>query len=361
LLIYEKTDSSLVKISVKGLLLLGVLISATGAAPAFAASNSTGSNSTMASNSTMNMGSNSTASNSAMSTGSNLYGGTNSPSHPIYNYTTPTNLPPPSYMITNASGGSGNMTGMGLPTTSVITVTTDKSSYNDGDKIMISGSTKDYLGDTPLTLILRNPVGNIVTINQIPVGTDKTFSTSLTAGGALWQAAGAYSVYIQYGGPDRSTTTTFQFSGSHVSSGTTILVDGTNMSITYSITNGKVLDIKADTNSKSLIVSIQTNGNGTLTINMPRALIDAKKTDGSDDQFFVLNDGQENDQFQETSNTATARTLQIPFTDGTSQIEIIGTIVVPEFGPIAAMVLAIAIISIIAISTKTGLRFTPRV
>ena len=146
-----------------------------------------------------------------------------------------------------------------------------------------------------------------------------------------------------------------------ISSQNTNLVDGTNMTVTYSITNGKVLDVKADTNSKSLIVSIQTSGDGALTINMPRALIDAKKTDGSDDQFFVLNDGQENDQFQETGNTATARTLQIPFTDGTSQIEIIGTIVVPEFGPIAVVVLAIAIISIIAISTKTGLRFTPRV
>ncbi|NHI03193.1 hypothetical protein DYY67_0314 [Candidatus Nitrosotalea sp. TS] len=360
------------KINAKGLLLLGILLSAAGAAPAFAASNSTGSNSTTSNsamnmgsnstmtNSTMNMSSNSTASHSAMNTGSSYTSTPNSLSHPTYNYSIPANLPPPSYMITNESGNSGKMVGSSL-TTPVVTITTDKSSYNDGDKIMISGATKDYLGDTPLTLILRNPVGNIVTINQIQVGNDKTFSTSLTAGGALWQAAGAYSAYVQYGGPDRSATTTFQFSGSHVSSGTTIPVDGTNMTVTYSITNGKVLDIKADTNSKSLIVSIQSSGDGTLTINMPRALIDAKKTDNSDDQFFVLNDGQENDQFQETSNTATARTLQIPFTDGTSQIEIIGTFVVPEFGAIAAMVLAIAIVSIIAISTKTGLRFTPRV
>jgi predicted secreted protein with PEFG-CTERM motif len=359
LLIYGKTNSSVVKISAKGLLLLGILTSAAGVAPVFADSNSTGSNSTMT-NSTMNMGSNSAASNSAVNAGSNYTALPNSLSHPIYNYTTPTNLPPPSYMITNESGNSGKMIASSLPT-SVVTITTDKSSYNDGDKILISGSTKDYLGDTPLTLILRNPVGNIVTISQIPIGTNQTFSTSLTAGGVLWQAAGAYSAYVQYGGPDRSATTTFQFSGSHISPGNTIPVDGTNMTVTYSITNGKVLDIKADTNSKSLIVSIQTSGDGALTINMPRALIDAKKTNGSDDQFFVLNDGQENDQFQETSNTATARTLQIPFTDGTSQIEIIGTIVVPEFGPIAVVVLAIAIISIIAISTRTGLRFTPRV
>ncbi|MGB9003927.1 MAG: PEFG-CTERM sorting domain-containing protein [Nitrosotalea sp.] len=32
----------------------------------------------------------------------------------------------------------------------------------------------------------------------------------------------------------------------------------------------------------------------------------------------------------------------------------------PEFGPIAALVLAIAIISIIAVSAKTGLRLMPK-
>ncbi|MDE1863482.1 MAG: PEFG-CTERM sorting domain-containing protein [Thaumarchaeota archaeon] len=240
-----------------------------------------------------------------------------------------------------------------------VTVTTDKTSYNDGDKIVISGTTKDYLGDTPLTLILRNPDGNVVSINQVQINPDKTYSISLTAGGALWQAAGSYSVYVQFGGPDRSATTKFQFSGSHIA-GNTIMVDGTNSSVTYTITNGKVTDIKADTISKSLIVTIQTTGDGNLTITMPRALIDAKKSDGTDDVYFVLNDGQENDQFEEIKNTTTERTLQIPFTDGTSQIEIIGTFVVPEFGAMAAVVLVVAIIVIIAISSKNGLRIQPR-
>ena len=114
--------------------------------------------------------------------------------------------------------------------------------------------------------------------------------------------------------------------------------------------------MKAATVSKSLVVTILTTGDGTLTMTMPRSIIDAKKTDGTDDTYFVLNDGQENDQFQETQNTATARTLQIPFTDGTSQIEIIGTFVVPEFGAMAAVVLVVAIVAIIVISSKTGLR-----
>ncbi|MDE1727361.1 MAG: PEFG-CTERM sorting domain-containing protein [Thaumarchaeota archaeon] len=243
-----------------------------------------------------------------------------------------------------------------------VTVSTDKASYNDGDKVLVSGTTRDYLGDTPLTLILRNPVGNIIKVDQITVGTDKTFSSTITATGLLWQAAGTYTVSVQYGTPDRSAKTTFQFSGSSGggSGPGTIPVDGTNYMVTYTIINGKVLDIKADPQSKSLTVSIQTTGDGQLTITMPRALIDAKKSDGTDDKFVVLNDGQENSQANETITTSTDRTLAIPFKNGTSQIEIIGTFVIPEFGPIAALVLTIAVISIIALSAKTGLRFSPR-
>ena len=48
-----------------------------------------------------------------------------------------------------------------------------------------------------------------------------------------------------------------------------------------------------------------------------------------------------------------ARTNQVVF-------QLAGIPPVPEFGPIAALVLAIAIISIIAVSAKTGLRFMPK-
>src|SRR5690349_4815562 len=255
------------------------------------------------------------------------------------------------------AGTQNPQTSAGVP----ITVTTDKTSYNDGDKLTISGTTQDYISGTPVSVIVRNPIGNVVQIAQVDLGSDRTYSTTITVGGStLWQAAGTYEVDVQFGSKDRSAKTTFEFTGSKVGTqGNTIKVDGTDLSVTYSITNGKVLGIKADVPSKSLIVSIQTTGDGQLTIDLPRALIDAKKSDNqTDDQFFVLNDGAEA-QFTETTTT-TDRTLTIPFTDGTEQIEIIGTWIVPEFGTIAALVLAIAIISIIAVSAKTGLRFMPK-
>src|SRR2546426_3242558 len=207
---------------------------------------------------------------------------------------------------------------------SAITVTTDKPSYNDGDKVTISGSTKDYISGTPVTVIVRNPIGNVIKVDQVDLGTDRTFSTALSAGGPLWQAAGTYSVMVEFGSKDRSATTTFQFTGSSGGQpGNTVKVDGTDFSVTYSITNGKVLGIKADVQSKSLIVSIQTTGDGVLTITLPRGLIDAKSDNQTDNKFFVLTDLQEAD-FQETNTASTDRTQSIPFSDGTSQLEIIG-------------------------------------
>jgi len=265
---------------------------------------------------------------------------------------------------TNATSGNTSPTPTSTlmgQATGAITVTTDKTSYNDGDIITISGSTQDYITDTPITVIVKSPIGNIVKFDQIPLGSDRTYSTTLKATGPLWQAAGVYSVMVQFGSQDRTAQTTFQFAGStggQGQAGNTMKVDGTDLSVQYSITNGKVLGIKADVQSKSLIVSIQTTGDGVLTVTLPRGLIDAQ-VNGQDDHFYVLNDGQEAD-FQETSKTTTDRTLSIPFTDGTQEIEIIGTQIIPEFGPIAALVLAIAIVSIIAVSAKTGLRFMPK-
>ena len=140
----------------------------------------------------------------------------------------------------NYTGTTNSTLGNTNPSASSITVTTDKPSYNDGDKITISGSTKDYISNTPVTVIVRNPIGNVIKVDQVDLGTDRTFSTTLSAGGPLWQAAGTYSVMVEFGSKDRSATTTFQFTGSNPNQGNTVKVDGTDFSVAYSVTNGKV-------------------------------------------------------------------------------------------------------------------------
>lgn len=92
-----------------------------------------------------------------------------------------------------------------------ITVTTDKPSYNNGDTLTISGSVQDYISDTPVSLRIISPTGLIVKIDQVNVNSDRTYSESILPSNINWQGAGTYHVMVQYGSPDRSTQTTFQF------------------------------------------------------------------------------------------------------------------------------------------------------
>ena len=135
------------------------------------------------------------------------------------------------------------------------------------------------------------------------------------------------------------------------------MVERTDFHVSYSITGGSLVSIAPDDEANSLIITIDSTDDGELTITLPRALIDAKIGD-EDDDFFVLVDGEEVD-FDETT-TSSDRTLTIQFPSGAEEIEIIGTFVVPEFGTIAVMILAVAIISIIAVSARSRLSIMPK-
>ena len=250
---------------------------------------------------------------------------------------------------------------------SSIVVTTDKSSYSEGEVILVTGEVRDLYSGTPVSVIIKAPNGNLVSIAQVTVGADKKFSSEATAGGSLMKTEGSYIVTVQYGTPNRSAEVSFEFGGSTVTppttggssevTDTTVSVQGSSDLIGYEITGGKLVGISPDVEANSLIISIDATSDGSLTLTIPRSVLDAT-INGGDDDFFVLIDGEEVD-FDETTSS-NDRTLTIAFPVGAEEIEIIGTFVVPEFGTIAAMILAVAIISIIAISAKSKLSIIPR-
>ena len=131
----------------------------------------------------------------------------------------------------------------------------------------------------------------------------------------------------------------------------TIPVDGTKFSLNYTINGGSVTDATIQAQAKSLIVSINSTKDGTVTFQIPRALIDAKSSSGQDDLFLILIDGAEVQPQSESSN-ADYRTLSTSFFQGERSIEIIGTQAVPEFGPIVSIVFSIAVASIIIVSFR---------
>jgi len=238
-----------------------------------------------------------------------------------------------------------------------IVVTTDKTSYMEGETIMVTGEVSELLFGYAISLLVIAPNGNVVVIDQLMVGSDKKYSTELTAGGSLMKASGEYTVQVLYATENRTAETTFTFGGSAITDGNLFPVETTDFMVGYEITGGNLISITPDLDANSLIIKIDAFDDGQLTITLPRELIDAKIGE-EDDDYFVLVDGEEVD-FDETT-TSTDRTLVISFPAGAEEIEIIGTHVVPEFGAIAALILAVAIISIIAVSAKSKLSIMPR-
>jgi len=96
-----------------------------------------------------------------------------------------------------------------------ITVAIDSSSYEEGEMISVSGSVSDYDESDPyknfdVTLRLIAPNNNIITISQIPLNSDGSYSTFIPAQGPLWKFDGDYTISVSHGS-DNNASTTFTF------------------------------------------------------------------------------------------------------------------------------------------------------
>jgi predicted secreted protein with PEFG-CTERM motif len=254
-------------------------------------------------------------------------------------------------------------TSSSAPTAPLITTSIDKTSYTLGDTIVISGQVQSIVVGTPLTIQILDSNNNLVQVAQIDVSQDGKYTDTIKAVGTLWKSNGVYTVKVQYGPPNVTAQATFTFQSSLVPTSSVFeLKDPTSQqtfNVNYTISGGNVKTMTIDAQSLSVITSINSTSDGTITLQLPRALIDAKTNSGQDDAFIILIDGAEVKPQSESSDN-NFRNLTIQFLKGDQDVEIIGTQIVPEFGPIAALVLAIAIVSIIAVSAKTGLRFMPK-
>lgn len=109
-------------------------------------------------------------------------------------------------------------------------------------------------------------------------------------------------------------------------------LDFQSQDIPYKIDNGEIKKVKIVDSGTKLIFKINTYGDGVLELKIPRNVIDI--TVGSiDDQFRVLHDGVEK-QFNEKNPTQNdlvcSRHLTIPFSNETSNIEIISSFLQEE-------------------------------
>ena len=130
-----------------------------------------------------------------------------------------------------------------------------------------------------------------------------------------------------------------------------LTIDNQRYPLKYNITGGEVTSITADPAQATFLINIASREDGTLTIELPRNVIDSKSQGNTDEEYAVFIDDQPKD-FEEISNNNEVRTLEIGFENGAEKIEIAGTHIIPEFGPIAAIILGVAIIVFIIATTR---------
>jgi len=242
-----------------------------------------------------------------------------------------------------------------------ITVETDSDVYDHSSLITVTGTvdTVDE-NEVPVIIMIIAPNGNIAYVDQISLNSDGTFSAEISTAGNLMKDNGTYQIQVSYSAVDATTsvelTTTTATAATTGTVGTAETGESiiesaiTSGQISYDITCGTVSHFWVNGDDDNVTVIVDGTDDGILTITLHEEII--KPFDDGD--FFVMVNGEEIDFIQNGNN------LIIPCEAGTERIEIYGSWAIPEFGVIAAVILAVAIASIIAVSAKSRLTLVPK-
>ena len=240
-----------------------------------------------------------------------------------------------------------------------IDFSTDSDTYDHNSVIEIDGKVSNTSRGTDVTVVVTGPMG-IVQIDQVAISSDGSFSTTINTASAMMKYDGEYKIKATYGTQDLMRVQYVNLVGGieagsmagHADEHHHEEVVDLASEVDYSISGGDVHGVTANVNGNSLVISIHdAEDGGELTITLPSDVI----TPFNDGTFFVLVNDEESDDASQDGNTIT-----VPFDADAETIEIIGTHVVPEFGTIAAIILAVAITSIIVLSAKTKLSIMPK-
>ena len=236
---------------------------------------------------------------------------------------------------------------------------TDSDTYDHSSLILIDGSVSNTARGTDVTIVVSGPMG-IVQVDQVAIENNGDFSTTINTANPMMKYDVEYKIKATYGTQDLNHVVYVNLVGG-VEAGSMAGHEDEHhheevydlaSEVDYSISGGHVEGVTANVNGNSLVVAIHdAEDGGELTITLPSDVI----TPFNDGTFFVLVNDEESDDASQDGNTIT-----VPFDADATTVEIIGTHVVPEFGTIAAIILAVAITSIIVLSAKTKLSIMPK-
>jgi len=243
-----------------------------------------------------------------------------------------------------------------------ITATADKGS----NTITVMGITSS--GYTDVTFLVKNPSGNnVVAIDQVTPDENGDFGTEFKVG--LWTEDGFYTIQAKQGPGIYTLSVLVEVNNGmteNIFETESTLETGSFVQIPNTARDpGLEIYAEAEIGSNMITITGETDRVSqdiVLTVTAPNGNI------VSIDQVSPMLNGEFTSVItvggplwkQDGFYTVTARQFDDPKYTASTEVDIKDGLVVPEFGTIAAMILAVAIISIIAISAKSRLSIIPR-
>ena len=249
----------------------------------------------------------------------------------------------------------------------MITMKTDKLTYYEGEIITITGHVKKVVADQPIILQVFFEQ-NLKEVDQVTVTKEGKFAKMLKASGQMWKNEGVIIIKASYGTEfvAEKAIDYFLTSGEKVYDSYEVRIpDAGTFDVQYDLKGSTVTSFELNQLDLSLFININSNADGVLEIIIPRDAIDSVNQGGFDENFIILIHKQGESavptEFTELEASSEFRKLSIPIKNGDERIQIIGTHVVPDFGTIAAIILAVAITSIIVLSARTRISLSTRI
>jgi len=231
-----------------------------------------------------------------------------------------------------------------------------------GSSCAISGDTDR--SDQDATMVVTASNGNIVTVGQIGTSGGH-YSTSLNVSGL---DDGSYTIAINQGSSSKySLSVSVDVSGGSSSSSASVsnMVAASEEELTTTTASASGLQLTAGGMEGSTTIDVNgttdRSGDITLTVTAPNGnIVTVSQISPSGGSFAttITTGGalwSQDGMYTIKAVQGSASNYQV-----SAEVEVIDGHVIPEFGVIAAMILAVAIVSIIVVTAKTRLSLVPR-
>ena len=221
-----------------------------------------------------------------------------------------------------------------------LSASTNKQSYVPGDKVIITGTVQQPTDENPVTIIVRNPIGNVYEVGQVTLLNNIFVHDFILSDDAQ---GGVYIVDMRQG--DKTAQIQFQVI---IGQTQTIQVFDSEIRISGKDVNLiKYGDVEVSSSDNSITIQVDTskmqNDSVIEQYRIPKHVIDT-----TNEQLVVKENGNNVDCTQ--TNSDVEWILDCPILYGTKEITMMGTTVIPEFGTTATYILALSVIVIVTLS-----------